>query len=74
MELSRFDLTTAVLALRVMIQAHHCTIDEKVLQSTERAIADILIEYPNNSVFLVQPDLLEGNDSVFSVQTNMLEE
>lgn len=56
MELSRFDLTTAVLALRVMIQAHHSVIDEKILQSTERAIADILIEYPNNGVFLVQPD------------------
>lgn len=56
MELSRFDLTTAVLALRVMIQAHHSVIDEKILQSTERAIADILIEYPNNRVFLVQPD------------------
>lgn len=56
MELSRFDLTTAVLALRVMIQAHHSVIDEKILQSTERAIADILIEYPNNRVFLVQPE------------------
>lgn len=56
MDLSRFDLTTAVLALRVMIQAHHSVIDEKILQSTERAIADILIEYPNNRVFLVQPD------------------
>lgn len=59
MELSRFDLTTAVLALRVMIQAHHCTIDEKVLQSTERAVADILTEYPNASVFEVKPDMLE---------------
>ncbi len=56
MELTQFDLTTAVLALRVMIQAHHSVIDEKILQSTERAIADILIEYPNNRVFLVQPD------------------
>lgn len=74
MELTRFDLTTAVLALRVMIQTHHCTIDEKVLQSTERAIADILTEYPNSNVFLVQPDPLEGNNSVFSVQVNMLEE
>lgn len=59
MELSRFDLATAVLALRVMIQAHHCTIDEKVLQSTERAIADILTEYPKANVFLVEPDKLE---------------
>ena len=59
MDLGRFDLTTAVLALRVMIQAHHCTIDEKVLQSTERAIADILIEYPNTTAFVVQPDKLE---------------
>lgn len=59
MELSRFDLTTAVLALRVMIQTHHCTIDEKALQSTERAIADILIEHPKANVFLVEPDKLE---------------
>lgn len=59
MELSRFDLTTAVLALRVMIQAHHCTIDEKVLQSTKRAIADILTEYPNTTAFVIQPDKLE---------------
>lgn len=59
MELSRFDLTTAVLALRVMIQTHQSTIDEKVLQSTERAVADILIEYPNASVFEVKPNMLE---------------
>lgn len=59
MELSRFDLTTAVLALRVMIQTHQSTIDEKVLQSTERAVADILTEYPNTSVFEVKPDMLE---------------
>ena len=59
MGLSRFDLATAVLALRVMIQAHHCTIDEKVLQSTERAIADILTEYPFARVFEVKPNKLE---------------
>lgn len=59
MELSRFDLATAVLALRVMIQAHHCTIDEEILQNTERAIADILTEYPNATVFEVKPNKLE---------------
>lgn len=59
MELTRFDLTTAVLALRVMIQTHHCTIDEKVLQNTESAIEDILTEYPNASVFEVKPNMLE---------------
>lgn len=59
MELTRFDLTTAVLALRVMIQTHHCTIDEKVLQSTESAVADILTEYPNASAFEVKPNMLE---------------
>ena len=59
MELSRFDLVTALLALRVMIQAHHCTLDEGVLQSTESAVADILTEYPNASIFEVKPNKLE---------------
>lgn len=59
MELSRFDLTIIKRALSLLVQIARDTPDEKIIQSTENAVTDILTEYPNTNVFLVQPDELE---------------
>lgn len=58
MYLSRFDLVTIDLVLRIMFQARG-VIDDEILQNTENAIVGILVEYPKADVFLVQPDELE---------------
>lgn len=73
MELDRFDLKIIQQALALLMQVSN-PIDEKALQSTERAVADILTEYPNASGFLIQPDPLEENTSVFLIQPDPLEE
>lgn len=60
MELSRFDLTIIKRALKLLLQVERDGVFSKeILQNTESAIEDILTEYPNASVFLVQPDELE---------------
>lgn len=59
MELSRFDLAIIKRALSLLVQIARDTPDEKIIQSTENAVADILTEYPNASVFSVKPDKLE---------------
>lgn len=59
MELSRFDLNIIQQALSLLVQIGRDTPDEKIIQSTESAVADILTEYPNASVFEVKPDKLE---------------
>lgn len=58
MELSRFDLKIIQQALTLLMQVNN-PIDEEILQNTESAIEDILTEYPNASVFEVQPNKLE---------------
>lgn len=76
MELTRFDLIVIRNTLKHVIQTGEGVdlFNKEIYQSTESAIEDILSEYQSAGVFLVQPDPLEGNSSVFSVQTNMLEE
>ena len=59
MELSRFDLTIIKRALSLLVQIARDTPDEKIIQSTENAVTDILTEYPNADCFLVQPNKLE---------------
>ena len=59
MELSRFDLTIIKRALSLLVQIARDTPDEKIIQSTENAVTDILTEYPNASVFEVKPNMLE---------------
>lgn len=59
MELSRFDLAIIKRALSLLVQIARDTPDEKIIQSTENAVADILTEYPNASVFEVKPNKLE---------------
>lgn len=60
MELDRFDLTIIKRALKLLLQVERDGVFSKeILQSTERAVADILTEYPNASGFLIQPDKLE---------------
>ena len=59
MELSRFDLAIIKRALSLLVQIGRDTPDEKIIQSTENAVTDILVEYPNASVFEVKPDKLE---------------
>ena len=74
MDLSRFDLTIIKRALKLLLQVERGGVFSKeILQSTESAVADILTEYPNSCVFLVQPDPLEGNTNVFLVQPDPLE-
>lgn len=58
MELDRFDLKIIQRALALLMQVSN-PIDEEILQNTESAIADILTEYPNASVFEVKPNMLE---------------
>lgn len=58
MELSRFDLKIIQQALTLLMQVNN-PIDEEILQNTESAIDDILTEYPDSNVFLVQPNMLE---------------
>lgn len=59
MELSRFDLAIIKRALSLLVQIGRDTPDEKIIQSTENAVTDILVEYPNASVFEVTPVKLE---------------
>ena len=59
MELTRFDLNIIQQALSLLVQIGRDTPDEKIIQSTENAVTDILVEYPNASVFEVKPNMLE---------------
>lgn len=61
MELNRFDLIVLKNTLRYVIKTEgdKGLFKKKILQSTESAVADILTEYPNASVFEVKPDKLE---------------
>ena len=61
MNLNRFDLIVLKNTLRYVIQTEgdKGLFKKKLLQSTESAVADILTEYPNTTVFVVQPDKLE---------------
>lgn len=58
MELGRFDLNIIQQALELLMQVNN-PIDEEILQNTESAIEDILTEYPDASVFEVNPNMLE---------------
>lgn len=58
MELDRSDLIIIAQALALLMQVSN-PIDEEILQNTESAIADILTEYPDASVFEVKPNMLE---------------
>lgn len=58
MELDRFDLKIIQQVLALLMQVSN-PIDEEILQNTESAIEDILTEYPDSNVFLVQPNKLE---------------
>ena len=61
MGLSRFDLIVLKNTLRYVIQTEedNSLFKKKVLQDIEGAIACILAEYPDTTVFVVQPDELE---------------
>lgn len=59
MELARFDLAIIKRALSLLVQIGRDTPDEKIIQSTESAVVDILTGYPNADCFLVQPNKLE---------------
>lgn len=59
MELSRFDLAIIKRALSLLVQIGRDTPDEKIIQSTENAVTDILVEYPDTTIFEVTPNKLE---------------
>lgn len=59
MELDRSDLIIIAQALNCLIQAEPNPIGKEIIQSVKSAVADILTEYPNASVFSVKPDKLE---------------
>lgn len=59
MELTRFDLAIIKRALKLLIQVENGVFSKEILISTTSAVADILTEYPNASVFEVKPDKLE---------------
>lgn len=61
MGLNRFDLIVLKNTLRYVIETEgdKGLFKKKILQSTESAVVDILTEYPNTTVFVVQPDKLE---------------
>lgn len=59
MELSRFDLAIIKRALSLLVQIGRDTPDEKIIQSTENAVTDILTEYPDTTIFEVTPNKLE---------------
>ena len=57
--LSRFDLAIIKRALKLLIQVDHgSAFSKEILQSTKNAVEDILAEYPNTTVFVIQPDKL----------------
>ena len=56
MELSRFDLAIIKRALSLLVQIGRDTPDEKIIQSTENAVTDILTEYPKVNIFEVTPE------------------
>lgn len=56
MELSRFDLAIIKRALSLLVQIARDTPDEKIIQSTENAVTDILTEYPKANIFEVTPE------------------
>ena len=58
MELSRFDLNIIQQALALLMQVNN-PIDEEILQNTENAVTDILVEYPDTTIFEVTPVKLE---------------
>lgn len=58
MELDRLDLIVIRNTLKHVIQSKDL-FGTEILKSTENAVTDILTEYPNSDVFLVQPDKLE---------------
>ncbi|MFU9946072.1 hypothetical protein ACNF5H_03715 [Fannyhessea vaginae] len=59
MELDRSDLIIIAQALNCLIQAEPNPIGKGISQSVKSAVADILTEYPNASVFEVKPNMLE---------------
>lgn len=61
MELNRFDLIVLKNTLRYVIQTEgdKGLFKKKILQSTESAVTDILVEYPDTTIFEVTPVKLE---------------
>ncbi len=59
MELDRFDLKIIKRALNLLLKVDNGAFSKEILQSTERAVVDILTGYPNADCFLVQPNKLE---------------
>lgn len=60
MELTRFDLKIIKRALKLLLQVERDGVFSKeILQSTESAVADILTEYPDTTIFEVKPNMLE---------------
>lgn len=59
MRLDRSDLIIIAQALNCLIQAESNPIGKLLFQGVKSAVADILTEYPNASVFEVKPNMLE---------------
>lgn len=61
MELSRFDLIVIRNTLKHVIQTGEGIdlFNKEIYQSVESAIEDILSEYQSDSIFSVQPEMLE---------------
>lgn len=56
MELTRFDLGLIARALELMQQEERDARTRGIIQSTEKAVTDIMHEYHNNLVFEVTPE------------------
>lgn len=59
MELTRFDLSLIARALELMQQGERDARTRGIIQSTEKAVIDIMHQYRNDTIFEVKPDKLE---------------
>lgn len=56
MELTRFDLSLIARALELMQQGERDARARGIIQSTEKAVIDIMCQYRNDTVFEVTPE------------------
>lgn len=59
MELTRFDLSLIARTLELMQQGERDARTRGIIQSSEKAVIDIMHQYRNDTVFEVQPNKLE---------------
>lgn len=59
MELTMFDLSLIARALELMQQGERSASIRGIIQSTEKAVVDIMHQYRNDTLFEVQPSKLE---------------